>query len=369
MSPSTGIMVNLAQWARQAGIVVEQAEDEIAAINMMAGAWYAGARAMTATSGGGFDLMAEGVSLLGMIESPGVIVIAQRAGPSTGLATRTAQSDLRLALHAGHGTFARVIVAPRNICEAFAIAARAFDVAERFQIPVFILTDQQLQDGEAVCEPFEVSQLPSERHFLSPAELAALPEYRRFAITESGLSPMAAPGASPRLVVVSSDEHDELGRINAPRATAEAMGAKRLRKIATVEAHPTFPPELEGEPEDGALVIGWGSSYETIAEARRRLAGTGRRFAQLHLTQLWPLPGPALEKLIDRAPRTIVVENSPAGELADLLQQAACRRLTRRIGKYDGRPFDELAMRHLSVPPRDRPVDPAQAAVLMEQFK
>ncbi|NLH50629.1 MAG: 2-oxoacid:acceptor oxidoreductase subunit alpha [Myxococcales bacterium] len=346
MSPSTSILMRLADWAARLGIVVEQAEDEIAAINMVAGASYAGARAMTTTSGGGFDLMTEGVSLLGMIEAPAVIVIAQRPGPSTGLATRTAQGDLQLALHAGHGRFARVILAPRDIADGFALTARAFDIAEKYQTPVFILTDQQLQDGQMTCAPFDWEGLPTRRWLLTPDELAAGPEYRRFADTPNGISPLAAPGAAEQLVIVSSDEHDEVGHINIPRLTAERMGSKRLRKIDTVAAEVSLPFTLAGDARNKPLVIGWGSSYGALAEARSRSAG-GDAFAHLHLRQLWPLPGPELAALIDRAPLTVVAENNAAGELADLLQQVVGRPLPRRLNKHDGRPFtaDELAER------------------------
>jgi 2-oxoglutarate ferredoxin oxidoreductase subunit alpha len=346
MSPSTAILMTLAKWAARLGIVVEQAEDEIAAINMVAGASYAGARAMTATSGGGFDLMTEGVSLLGMIEAPAVIVIAQRPGPSTGLATRTEQGDLQLALRAGHGRFARVILAPRNIADGFELTARAFDIAEKYQAPVFILTDQQLQDGQASCVPFELDDLPTRRWLLTPAELTAALDYRRFAEAENGISPQAAPGASEQLVIVSSDEHDEIGHINVPRLTAEQMGAKRLRKIETVATEVNLPFLLAGEVRGKPLIIGWGSSYEAIAEARSRLNG-GYDFAHLHLRQLWPLPEPALAALFDQAAKTVVVENNAAGELADLLQQVLCRPFKHRINKHDGRPFtvDELATR------------------------
>jgi 2-oxoglutarate/2-oxoacid ferredoxin oxidoreductase subunit alpha len=347
MSPATAIMVNLAEWSRETGVLVEQAEDEIAAINMTAGAAYAGARSLTATSGGGFDLMTEGVSLLGMIEAPAVIVIAQRPGPATGLATRTEQGDLPLAVHGGHGHFARVVLAPCDIGDGFVVTARAFDIAEKYQAPVFVLTDQQLQDGAMTTPPFSTAGLPETRHFLTAEQLGKLDEYVRYAWTDDGISPQAAPGVSEHLVVASSDEHNEAGHINVPIEVAERMAEKRLRKIATV-AREVQLPLIESDIADGRpLVIGWGSSFAAIDEAREVLRERGAEIGQAHFRQLWPLQAEAIAKLLDRAGPVIVVENNPNGALADLLQQVTGRLLPRRINKHDGRAFtvEELVER------------------------
>jgi 2-oxoglutarate ferredoxin oxidoreductase subunit alpha len=347
MSPSTSIITNLAQWAERTGLIVEQAEDEIAAINMVAGAAYAGARAMTTTSGGGFDLMSEGVSLIGMAELPAVIVIGQRPGPSTNQATRTQQNDLRLVLHAGHGHFARVVLAPKDVADGVEITARAFDIAERYQVPVFILTDQQLQDGQTTADSFDVSSLPADRHLLDGEALRKMEAYRRFALTDSGVSPMAAPGASEHLVIFTSDEHSEGGHITEDREEVRAMVEKRLRKVATVASELPAELKVEGEIEDAPLAISWGSSYHTVAEALELLARDGVRIAHLHLRQMWPLDGPAIAEIYDRAAQVVIVENNLDGQLADLLQQAAVRSFDRRIRRIDGRPFtvEELVER------------------------
>jgi 2-oxoglutarate ferredoxin oxidoreductase subunit alpha len=342
MSPSTGIMSSLAGWSREAGVLVEQAEDEIAAINMVAGASYAGARSMTATSGGGFCLMTEGVSLLGMIEAPAVIVLAQRPGPATGLPTRTAQGDLHLALHAGHGFFPRVILAPLNLADGFELTARAFDIAERYQVPVFILTDQLLQDSQATVDPFNVSGLPTGRHLLTSDQLASMQGYQRYAQTDSGISSQAAPGVSGHTVVVDSDEHDEDGHLIEAADIAVRMAAKRVRKAATLQkAELLSPPEIAGDPDGRPLVVSWGSTCETIKE----VDGWGEKFAHLHLRQLWPLDEKPLADLLGRASRVIVVESSVGAELAALLRRVALHPVDHTITRLDGRPMnvDELA--------------------------
>ncbi|MBE9532221.1 MAG: 2-oxoacid:acceptor oxidoreductase family protein, partial [Proteobacteria bacterium] len=206
MSPSTGVLSFLAAQAKEFDIIVEQCEDEIAGINMALGAWYAGSRALASTSGGGFALMEEGVSLGAMIESPVVIHIAQRPGPATGLPTRTEQGDLELALYSGHGEFSRIILAPGSISEAFYLTQQAFNLADRFQIPVFILTDQYLMDTRVNTTPFDLAGLQVESHIIETDE-----SYKRYAFTDTGLSPRGIPGFGKGLVMVDSDEHDETG--------------------------------------------------------------------------------------------------------------------------------------------------------------
>lgn len=344
MSPATPLLNNLAAWHGHAGIVVEQAEDEIAAINMVAGAAYAGARAMTATSGGGFALMVEGLSLLGMIEAPAVIVLGQRPGPATGLPTRTAQGDLNFARYAGHGCFPRILLAPRNIADCFEIGAHAFDLAERYQVPVIVLTDQLLQDSQATIEPLAAADLPGERHLLKVSALRAMPVYRRYEQAPDGLSPMAAPGDSDHVVVVDSDEHDEEGHLIEAADIAARMVRKRLRKAETV-AQAAWAPDVPAQARGLPLVLGWGSSYETVAEACARVNAQGRRCAHLHLRWLWPLPEEPLGALLRDAPSVTVVENSPAGGLTALLREVALRRVDHEIRRLDGRPLtvDEVA--------------------------
>lgn len=339
MSPATGVMVNLAGWADRAGLVVVQAEDEIAAVNMVAGASYAGARAMTATSGGGFSLMCEGVSLIGMIEAPAVFVLAQRPGPATGLPTRQAQGDLHMAINAGHGFFPRIILAPRNVRDCFAVTARAFDLAERYQVPVIVLTDQLLHDSQVTLDPFDVSGLPSERHFLSPEELENMKDYQRFARTETGISPLAAPGVSRHTVIVDSDEHDENGHLIESAAIVRRMSEKRLKKSRSVTGA-TEPPELDGEGGNGPLVLTWGSTFETAREAVERVKKDSVSISHVNLRWLWPPPEDDLSRIVSEAPKVIVVENNVDGQMARYLRNHTGRKPDTIVNRLDGRPLE-----------------------------
>lgn len=343
MSPSTGIMTNLAAWATEAGAHVEQAEDEVAAINMVAGAAYAGARAMTATSGGGYCLMTEGVSLIGMLEVPAVIVLCQRPGPATGLPTRTAQGDLNLARHGGHGFFPRILLAPKSISDAFEVTALAFDLAEKYQAPVYVMTDQHLNDSQVTCEPPRWEHLPTQRYYLPPEQLERMPDYRRYAWSDDGLSPMAMPGKSQHLVYADSDEHDERGHMTESGEVADRMVRKRMAKWATIQ-QAAWPFELTGDADGRPLVVSWGSTWETVREALDLVAEEGVPSAHLHLRWLWPLPG-KLRDLIARARRIVVVEGSVGGELANVLQETTLRPVDRSITKRDGRPFTVQELR------------------------
>ena len=208
MSPSTGVLVFLAQKSGDFGIVVEQAEDEISAINMGLGAWYAGAKALVSTSGGGFALMSEGISLSGMLETPIVIHLAQRPGPATGLPTRTEQGDLELALYSGHGEFPRAIFAPGTLEEAFTVTQKAFEFADKFQIPAVILTDQYFMDTYYNTPLFDTSNIAPENHFVKTSS-----DYQRYEITDDGVSPRGIPGFGDGQVCVDSDEHFTAGYI------------------------------------------------------------------------------------------------------------------------------------------------------------
>ena len=340
MSPGTGVLTYLSQYAADFGIVAEQAEDEIAAINMGIGAWYAGARAIVTTSGGGFALMTEAVSLAGMIESPMVIHIAQRPGPATGLPTRTEQGDLELALYAGHGEFPRLILAPRSIDAAFYRAAEAFQWADQFQVPVFILTDQFLADSFLNLPSLDPDGPASEPQFIETDAA-----YRRYELTPDGLSPRGIPGYGSGLVGVDSDEHDPAGHITEDLDLRVAMVDKRLRKLELLRTD-LVPPVFHGPTDYQTLVLGWGSTYPAIREALASIAADRSDVAQLHLEQVYPLPPSALEYL-RQARRIILVENNATGQLGKLLRQEAGIAVHDRVLKYNGMPFsvEELAAR------------------------
>ena len=258
LTPSTSIGQNLATWSGDLGLVVEQGEDEIAVVNMALGASFAGAPSMVGTSGGGFALMVEGVSLAAMTETPLVVVVGQRPGPATGLPTRTEQGDLEFVLHAGHGEFSRAVYAPANPQQCFELTQRALYTADRYQSPVFILTDQFLADSHRAVVPFSLdNRSPVRPWFTEDLEVAT--PYRRFALTEAGISPRLLPGMSKHLMVVDSDEHYEDGHITEDLGMRTRMVEKRLKKASGIHAE-VIPPEWIGDDAPDLLLICWGCS-------------------------------------------------------------------------------------------------------------
>lgn len=332
MSPGTGVLTFLAARAKTFGIVVDQAEDEIAAINAGLGASYAGATAMVTTSGGGFDLMQEGMSLAGMIETPIVVHIGQRPGPATGLPTRTEQGDLDLALHAGHGEFARAIFAPGTLGEAIDTMQRAFDTAQRYQIPVVVLTDQYLLDAVSTIGADEIERRPAERGIVETSQ-----EYKRYAFTDDGLSPRGVPGYGTGIVRVDSDEHDEEGLITESFEMRRRMMDKRLRRLNALRREALRPTVIGNAEEAEIIAACWGSNRGVLEEALEQL--DDRRFVGVHFAQVWPL-APDTAGLLGNGRKTIVViENNAQGQFANLLYSETGIAPSRRILKATGEPF------------------------------
>lgn len=346
MSPSTPIGQTLAGQAQKLGLIVEQGEDEIAVLNLALGASFAGAPSMVATSGGGFALMVEAVSLAGMTETPVVIVLGQRPGPATGLPTRTEQGELLLVLHAGHGEFPRAIFAPATVEECFHLTRRAFFLAEKYQTPVFILTDQFLADSFRAVPPFALDQLEAVNPGDDPAKVPA--PYRRYALTADGVSPRLWPGQSEHLVVVDSDEHTEDGHLTEDLTVRQRMVEKRLRKSAGLERE-AAPAERQGDPAPELLLVSWGSNRGAVWEAAEVLRAQGRRVGTLHFSQVWPLnPGRILPEL-EQAKTVVMVENNATGQMAALIRRETGFEIERRILRYDGLPQTaERIVRELS---------------------
>ncbi len=331
MSPSTGIITAFAR-DTGLGVFAEQAEDEIAAVNMAIGASYAGARAMTATSGGGFALMVESLSLAGMTETPLVIVLAQRPGPATGLPTRTAQEDLLFAINAGHGEFPKAVLAPADAKDAFAKTIEAFDLAERYQIPVILLTDQYLADSHFSYDEFPVGDRGATHDFADPTVLS---EYHRYELASDGISPRLYPGQSTHLVCADSDEHNEAGHITEDLATVRpAMVKKRLAKIEALRRGIAPPDEAYLDDSD-EVIIGWGSTRGAIDEAVEEMRAQGRRVGRIHFTELWPLP----EYGFPEGKRYIAVEGNATGQLARLLAAEYGLRIAGMVSRSDGQPL------------------------------
>jgi 2-oxoglutarate/2-oxoacid ferredoxin oxidoreductase subunit alpha len=340
MTPSTGIFSFVAGKALECGIVVEQAEDEIAAINMALGASFGGVRSMTASSGGGFSLMVEGLSLAGMTETPIVIGLAQRPGPATGLPTRTEQGELLFALYAGHGEFPRVIFAPGTPEQAVHLTNKAFDLAEKYQVPAFVLTDQYLADSSWSYEGLALEKIRNTDYRLRGEAFRSLPAYKRHALTTNGISPLGIPGDGPHLVVTDSDEHDEEGHIIEDAETRCAMVQKRLlKKLPLIKAE-IEPPSLYGSDKPEVILVGWGSTYGVMKEALERLAA--RNLAMLHFSELYPFPGTQkfdYLALLKGAKLTICIENNAMGKFASLMRSETGYAFDAHILKYDGRPF------------------------------
>ncbi len=332
MTPSTATFTHLAQWADKYGIVVEQAEDEIAAINMVIGAAYAGVPAMTTTADGGFALMVEGLSLAGMTETPAVVLLGQRPGPATGLPTRTAQQSLLFAVHAGHGEFARAVYAPGTIRQCWELTRLALETAHRWQTPVILMTDQFLQDLAQTGSPLSDQPRPIDR-----AIVAGSAQYARYAVTGSGVSPRAIPGGEA-LVVVDSDEHTEAGHLTEDLGVHLVQHDKRMRKLDGM-ASESLSPEFHGRPDADTLLLCWGSTYGPCREAVDILSAGGRPAGMLHFAQLWPLDRERIGRAVGSRKRVIAVEGNSTAQLAALLRGAGALGPVEKLLRYDGLPF------------------------------
>jgi len=338
MTPATSIIEWMAKHEHEYGVVTKHAEDEIAAICMAIGANFAGARAMTATSGGGFSLMAEALGLAGMNEVPLVVFEAQRGGPSTGLPTRTEQSDLLFVLHASQGEFPRLLLAPGTIEECFECGWRAFNLAETYQTPVIVLSDQLLAASVRTIEveniDFDGVKIDRGK-LLSAEELDGLTEpYKRHQFSEDGISPRAIPGHPKAVYATASDEHDEFGHINEDMDNRIKMMQKRMQKQETARQE-IEPPTRYGPDEASIVLVGWGSTYGVLREAVDRLDGGARL---VHFRDLWPFPVEAAKEALQGG-KLVTVENNYTGQFRRLLQSETCIQVDHMISRYDGRPF------------------------------
>ena len=352
MSPSTGVLHWMADHARKANIMVRQVEDEIGVINMAIGAAHAGVRAMCATSGGGFALMTEALGLSAQAEIPIVVIDCQRAGPSTGVPTKTEQGDLWQMLGAAFGDYPRVIAAPLDIGDCFTLIPEIFNIADRFQCPGIVLCDLLLAEGRLSVDPKLLDFYPEiDRGELITSNgsgngfnsLSGDHEpYLRYKITESGVSPRVIPGVPGHTHVVSSDEHDEDGVLISDEYTnsvkRRAMMEKRMRKVDGIEASVPLP-KLRGPADAEVTLIGWGSTYGVIDEACELLRDEGISVNHLPIRWLVPLHGEAIMDLLKGARRTIIVENNFSGQFARYLRSETSFVADGHIRKYDGEPF------------------------------
>jgi 2-oxoglutarate ferredoxin oxidoreductase subunit alpha len=339
MSPATAIMEFVASQADRYNIIVEQAEDEIAAINMVIGASFAGARAMTATSGGGFCLMVEALSLAGMTETPVVIIVAQRPGPSTGLPTRTEQGDFNFVLHAGHGDFPRAVLAPGHPGQALDLMSKAFNLADKYQIPVIVLSDQHFNDAYFTVDELDFRNIAIDRgYILTDRDLSSPHEYKRYAPSESGISPRILPGNTKAVLYADSDEHSPEGHITESAAVRNQMVRKRMQKFEGLRRE-IGPPEIYPAGEAEFVLLGWGSTHGVIKEAVDKLNQNGATAQMLHYSELFPFNPQHFSMKALRKSKIIAVENNYSGQFADFFSKKTGLSVDRRILKYDGRPF------------------------------
>jgi 2-oxoglutarate ferredoxin oxidoreductase subunit alpha len=333
MSPATSIAQTLIDYSGEMGLIVEQTEDEIAAINMALGASYAGAPAIVPTSGGGFALMTEGVSLAGISETPIVIVIAQRPGPGTGLATRTEQGDLWLVLHAGHGEFPRIIYAPADVEQCFSLARKAAEMTDEFQVPVFLLTDQHIAESYQDMEPVNIGTLTSVNPGRELSDISA--PYKRYMITENGISPRLLPGISRNLVAADSHEHTEEGHMTEDLTLRPRMVEKRLGKGNNLRNR-EIVPEFMGDEDPDILFVCWGSTKGAVKEASERLRTKTKKTGVLHFPQVWPLYQDNFLGYLEKADSVVSVEGNAAGQFANLIMRETGFSIKNRVLRYDG---------------------------------
>src|SRR5215467_7287118 len=347
MSPSTGVLHWMAAHARKAGIMVRQVEDEIGVVNMAIGAAHAGVRAMCATSGGGFALMSEGLGMSAMMETPVVVIDCQRAGPSTGVPTKTEQGDLWQMLGAAFGDYPRAIAAPLDIGDCFKIIPEMFNLVDRFQCPGIVLCDLLLSEGRLSVDPKDLDfNVVIDRGELITNGAASgngsNGAYKRYQISESGISPRAIPGLQGYTHTAATDEHDEDGVLISDEFTnpdkRRAMMEKRMRKVAGIEAA-VPPPTLSGPGNADVTLIGWGSTQGVIEEACEMLGEEGISANQLQIRWLVPLHGEAILNILKGSRYTIIVENNYSGQFARYLRSETGYAANGHIRKYDGEPF------------------------------
>ncbi len=345
ITPATDESEYLESHQKDYNMIVVQAEDEISAINMATGAAHAGLRSSTSTSGPGFSLMAEGLGWAGITEAPGpVVVLYQRAGPATGLPTRTEQADLRFALHAAHGEFPRMIIAPGDVVETYYDTFDAFNYAEHYQVPVILLTDKFLASTYQDIPLFNGDNLKVDRgDMVKESDLATGTDYRRYRWTELGISPRSIPGQKGGIFWTTGDEHDEYGHITEASDIRIKMMRKRMRKIEL--AGQVIPDSkkatLHGPSSAPVILVGWGSSKGAILDGMEDLKTDGIETNFLQVRYVNPFPTDFVQQALSQARRKIAIENNYSAQMAGLIREKTGIAMDNTIVKFDGRPFSQ----------------------------
>lgn len=334
MTPINSLITFLADHAKTLNFVYKQPEDEIAGMNMALGASLGGVRSMVATSGGGFSLMVEGLAWAGMIEAPIVIDLGMRVGPSTGMPTYSEQGELQFVIHAGHGEFPRIILAPGDCEEAYTLTADAFNLADRYQVPVFIMTDKYLNES-TWCVPKSVftKDVTVDRGKLKKEGET---EFKRYDLSvQDGVSPRSYLGQKGGLYYANSYEHDEIGHATDTSEMRTAMAAKRLKKFSAIQKD-MKPPTVYGDEEAEITFVTWGSSRGPVLDAMKLL---NKKSHLIHFSWVYPFPTESTMKLLSPATRLIDVEQNATGQLASLIREQTGILIKEKILKNDGRPF------------------------------
>jgi len=372
ISPATDESVYLERQQREYNLLVVQCEDEIASINMAVGAAHMGVRASTATSGPGFALMVEGIGFASITECPGpVLVMYQRGGPSTGMPTRQEQGDLQFALHPAQGEFPHVVIAPGDLRECYQDTFSAFNWAERYQMPVIVLSDKKLASVYTTIDKLELrwpdidrgevftgtewtavdakgpndsgSQTGHNGNGNGKMDLANVKEYLRYAFAKDGISPRSRPGVTGGRHWITSDEHDPDGHITEGVEMRVAMMNKRMNKLKLLQK--AMPQEqqyfLHGPKDADLTVLAWGSTKGTILDALKALEAQGKKINFLQCRLMRPFPAEAVGAILRSAKRIVSIEENYSGQLAQLVQEQTGVMIDQRINKFDGRPFSE----------------------------
>lgn len=334
MSPSTSILHTLADWSEKTGMLVYQPEDEIAAAHIMLGAMHAGTRSMVATSGGGFALMTESVALSAMTETPAVFAICSRPGPATGLPTWTEQGDLKFIVNCGHGDFPRVVLAPADPEEAFQFIGLAFNIAEKYQVPVFLLLDKYLSEGQQTFDDFNTDIRLERGKLITNSK--DLKDYSRYAKTKDGVSPRVLPGLENGLFYANSDEHDEYG-LSIEGWQDEMRKTQVEKRAAKVQGllRELPQPKIFGPKKSRLTLIGWGSTKGPVVEALHVLPDVN----YIHVPAVWPLQVVVFKKLLKTTKKLIAIENNYSGQFATILRGQTGITPDKLLLKYDGRQF------------------------------
>ena len=343
MTPTTSILANIVTHALKYNIIIKEPEDEIAGINMAIGASFAGVRSMTATAGGGFALMTEGLGLAAQTETPLVVIEGMRPGPATGMPTWTDQGDIRMVLHASQGEFPRIVIAPGDQLELYADVMHAFNLAEKYQLQVVVIADKYLLEGKktfknadfrAITDAYKIER----GKLLTDEETAATSDYKRYLLTDDGVSPRSIPGQQGGIGLTGSDEHDEHGLYNEEADMRVRMMEKRFKKLDTAMAD-IAKPQFFGWQDAAVTILAFGSTKLPIFEAMKWLKNDKISVNFLQVSYLSPFPSKEVASVIKHAKKTVVIEGNRTGQFEGLIREHTGLSVDHNLRKYDGRPF------------------------------